>query len=298
MTQQNTAEDASWSEVAQGLIGTRGFYRENEKHSFTYIERSDVLCVTFDNLDIAMNKRTDRRPWGFGFIEKQGWSMLGAMANGWTWYRDPWVIDQFDALKQSGFFRQFRQVIFYGASMGGYAALVFSAACPGATVIAFSPQSTLDKTLVPWETRYVSAWGYDYSGPYGDAATTLHSARSISLFYDPYSELDKGHIDRLHGQNLRHYRCPFLGHRLGSLLQRMNVLQPMVLGAANHDLNQDQFHKLLQSRKSCRRYTVELVGRLIETSHPILAAQACRHVLKSGPDRFFSKTLKELGLAT
>ncbi|MFN3845754.1 MAG: hypothetical protein ACK4RZ_08020, partial [Paracoccaceae bacterium] len=174
-------EEGNWAQIATTLAGQDGFFRDSPDHSVLFIPRSDTLVVTFDNLDIAMGKREDRRPWGFGFIEKQGWSMLGVMANGWTWYRDPWVWQQFDDLRDTGFFKRFKRVVFYGASMGGYAACAFVAACPGADVVAISPQSTLDKALVPWETRYHTAWGRDYSGPYGDAAQVSAAAGQVFL---------------------------------------------------------------------------------------------------------------------
>lgn len=126
-------QDTEWPKIAKGLAGSDGFFREGPKnHSFLFMPRDpDTLIVTFDNLDLAMNKRDDRRPWGYEFIEKQGWSMLGVLAGGWTWYREPWVSEQFDQLRDDGFFDQFKRVVFYGASMGGYAAAAFSAACPG-----------------------------------------------------------------------------------------------------------------------------------------------------------------------
>ena len=187
--------DASWAEIAMGLAGPDGFYRDDGKHSFLFVPRGDTLVVTFDNLDIAMGKRDDRRPWGYTFIEKQGWSMLGVMANGWTWYRDDWVGAQFDALAAQAFFARFKRVVFYGASMGGYAACAFSGAHPGATVVAISPQSTLDKAVVPWETRYKTAWNRDFTGRYGDAALVSGAADRVMLFYDPYEPLDAGHAD-------------------------------------------------------------------------------------------------------
>lgn len=289
------AADPGWADIAADLVGPEGFYRENGTHSFTFIPRSDVLCVTFDNLDIAMNNRADRRPWGYGFIEKQGWSMLGVMAEGWTWYRDPWVFDEFDRLRDSGFFRRFRHVIFYGASMGGYAALSFSSACPGAQVVAFSPQTTLDKRIVPWESRYKAAWGYDYSGRYGDAADMTAPAHRVSLFYDPYMPLDKGHINRLAGDNLVHLRCPFMGHRLGSMLQQMGVLQPLVLSAMRSELSPQDLALRLRARRGFRRYRMELLQKAVEKGHRALAARLCRYALREGDDGFFRKTLKELG---
>ncbi|MEH7826726.1 hypothetical protein [Gemmobacter denitrificans] len=285
-----------WAEIAATLTGKDGWFRDSPDHSFLYVPRgSDTLVVTFDNLDIAMEKREERRPWGFGFIEKQGWSMLGVMANGWTWYRDPWVWDQFDDLATSDFFDRYKRVVFYGASMGGYAACAFSAACPGCEVVAISPQSTLDKTLVPWETRYVTAWNRDFSGPYGDAAQVSAAARRVTLLYDPYEPLDAGHVARFENPNVLKLRAPLLGHRLGSSLQQMGILSPITLGALNGTLSEVEFYRTLRARKSSSRYQKELFKKVLARGHVGLARRMGRWVLTRGDNRFIRKELAALG---
>ncbi|MCU0899834.1 MAG: hypothetical protein MUC82_04970 [Cypionkella sp.] len=286
--------ETSWGDIATRLAGPEGFYRESPDHSFVFIPRSDTLVVTFDNLDIAMGKREDRRPWGFSFIEKQGWSMLGVMANGWTWYRDPWVWQQFDALRAEGFFDRFRRVVFYGASMGGYAAAAFVAACPGADVVAISPQSTLDKTLVPFETRYHTAWGRDFSGPYGDAAQVSAAAGRVFLLYDPYEPLDSGHAARFTGANVVKLRAPLLGHRLGSSLQQMGILAPITLAALNGTLTPAEFYRSLRARKSFARYQRELFKRALDRGRPDLARKLGRWVLTRGDNRYIRQGLMSL----
>lgn len=286
--------EGSWAEIAVTLAGQDGFFRESPDHSFLFIQRSDTLVVTFDNLDIAMGKREDRRPWGFAFIEKQGWSMLGVMANGWTWYRDPWVWAQFDALRDSGFFKQFKRVVFYGASMGGYAASAFVAACPGADVVAISPQSTLDKSLVPWETRYHTAWGRDFSGPYGDAADVSRAAGRVFLLYDPYEPLDTGHADRFTGANVVKLRAPLMGHRLGSSLQQMGILSPITLAALNGTLTEAEFYRTLRARKTFARYQRELFKRALDRGRPGLARKLGRWVLTRGDNRYIRQGMQSL----
>lgn len=277
--------DDSWASIAASLAGPGGFYRDNGLHSFLHVPRGDTLVVTFDNLDIAMTKREDRRPWGFSFIEKQGWSMLGVMANGWTWYRDPWVWAQFDDLAATGYFQQFKRVVFYGASMGGYAACAFVAACPGADVVAISPQSTLDKTLVPWETRYSTAWDRDFSGTYGDASVASHAAGRVTMLYDPYERLDSGHANRFTHANVTKLRTPLLGHRLGSSLQQMGILAPITLAALNGTLTEAQFYQTLRARKTFPRYQRELFTRALAKGHPTLARKLGRWVLTRGDNR-------------
>lgn len=286
--------DPGWSDIARDLAGPAGFYREQGAHSFLFMPRGRTLVVTFDNLDIAMNKREERRPWGFHFIEKQGWSMLGVMAGGWTWYRDPWVGAEFDRLAAEGFFAQFERVVFYGASMGGYAACAFSAAHPGADVVAISPQSTLDKTLVPWETRYHTAWDRDWSGPYGDAAAASRAARRVSILYDPYEPLDAAHAARFDGANVVGLRAPMLGHRLGSSLHQMGILNQIILGALDGSLTEAEFYRTLRARRDFARYQRELFKRALERGHKQLARRIGRWVLRRGDNRYIRLEMQSL----
>ena len=286
---------AQWAGIAHDLAGDNGFFTDCGEHSFLFVPRGDVLVVTFDNLDIAMTKRDDRRPWGFGFIEAQGWSMLGVMANGWTWFRDGAVAREFDRLRDEGFFARFRRVVFYGASMGGYGAAAFSAAAPGSVVFAISPQSTLDKSVVPWEKRYRKAWGRDFSGPYGDAAEASRAAREVHLMYDPYVAPDAAHAARFTGPNVIRWRCPLLGHRLGSSLHQMGVLQEIARRAIEGDLDRPGFYRLLRRRRTFSRYLRELANLALDRGRPGLARRVCRHALATHPgDRHFTRLLKRL----
>ena len=280
-------DDAAWDDIATRLAGDDGFYRPGpEGHSFLFIPRSDdTLVVTFDNLDITMNKREDRRPWGYSFIKEQGWSMLGVLAGGWTWYRNPWVSEQFDELRESGFFNQFKRVVFYGASMGGYAACAFSAAAPGADVVAISPQTTLDKSIVPWETRYKVAWDRDFSGTYGDAAQASAAANKVYILYDPYEPLDSGHVARFENDNVEYLRAPLLGHRLGSSLNQMGILSPIILGALSGTLTSQDYYQMLRTRKTFPRYQRELFSRAVDKDHTQLAKRLGEYILAHNENR-------------
>ena len=288
------ADDGGWATIARDLAGANGFYRANDSHSFLFIPRGKVLVVTFDNLDLAMGKREDRRPWGFSFIEKQGFSMLGVMANGWTWYRDPWVSDQFDDLAATGFFAGFDRVVFYGASMGGYAACAFSGAAPGADVVAISPQSTVDRSVVPWETRYKTVWGADFSGKYGDAALVSGAARRVTLLYDPFEPLDAGHANRFNLPNTLKLRANLMGHRLGSSLLQMGILTPIILEALGGTLTEAGFYHLLRARRRFPRYQRELFHRLVARGHPGLARQLGAYLLRQGDNRAIRQAMAAL----
>ncbi len=283
-----------WAMIARRLAGSEGFYREGAEHALLFVPRGRVLVVTFDNLDIAMEKRDDRRPWGFAFIEKQGWSMLGVTAAGWTWFRDPWVVAEFARLRDTGFFAGFDRVVFYGASMGGYAAAAFVGFCPGADVVAISPQSTLDPALVHWETRYRTARDRDFSGPTGDAALASAAAGRVILLFDPYERLDAAHVARFTAPNAVKLRAPMMGHRLGSSLQQMGILSRIILAALDGSLSEAEFYRALRARKTSPRYQRELFRRALARGHVALARRLARWVLTRGDHRYIRKALADL----
>ncbi len=282
--------DQQWSAIAKDLAGKDGFFTDLGEHSFLYVPRGKTLVVTFDNLDIAMTKRDTRRPWGFEFIEAQNWSMLGVMANGWTWFRDDAVTTEFDRLKKSGFFKQFTRVVFYGASMGGYGAAAYSSAANGATVFAISPQSTLDKSIVPWEMRYKTVWNRDFSGAYGDASLVSDAAETVHIMYDPYVKPDAAHAARFTGKNVKFWRCPHLGHRLGSSLHQMGILSEIAQKCINGTLDDTTFYQLLRKRRSFARYLRELANLALERNHPALARKVLEHTKQQG----FAKLARQM----
>ncbi len=178
--------------------------------------------------------------------------------------------------------------------MGGYAACAFAPAHPGCDVIAISPQSTLDPAVVPWETRYAAARAYDFSGPYGDAALGVAAAGRAFVLFDPHTALDAAHAARLQGPQVVHLRAPLLGHRLGSSLNQMGVLQPLLCAALDGTLTPLRFHKALRARHRFHRYQRELFDAALRRGRPGLARRVAVWALAQGPNPPLARSLREL----
>ncbi len=84
----------------------------------------------------------DRDGWGFRWLVRQGFNVLSVKPQANDWYRDESLRAVFRAFYRDRVFADFRRTVFYGGSMGGFAALAFSTVAPGAAVIAMNPQST------------------------------------------------------------------------------------------------------------------------------------------------------------
>ncbi|MGH1464723.1 MAG: SAM-dependent methyltransferase [Cognatishimia sp.] len=268
-------------------LGTReGFFEElGDQHSALFIDKGDTLIVTFENLDHVYDFTEDRMPWGHRFVTGRGWSMLGMMAHDWTWYRDEAVFDFFDRLRDEGFFDRFKKIVFYGASMGGYAAAAFSAAAPGSTVILISPQATLDREIAPWEHRYLKAWRRSFDTRYGYAPDMVKTADKVFLFFDPRMPQDAMHATLFQGDNIHRYRCRFFGHRMASLWGKMGVLKDVIDSCLDGSLRPAKFYALMRKRRDTARYLREFLDTLEKSEKPQRVAIFCKAVLarRRGP---------------
>lgn len=282
------ASPDEWRAHLEEIGAREGFFRQiGDRHSALYVQRGDTLIVTFENLDHVYERGIDRMPWGYGFVAANGWSMLGMMAHGFTWYRDEDVYAFFDDLRDSGFFERFERVIFYGASMGGYAAAAFSAAAPGATVITISPQATLSREIAPWETRYRKAWRRDFSTRYGYAPDMVAEARQMVLFYDPVEPLDAMHAALFSGPNVMKLRCRYFGHRIASMWVRMGVLKPIIHDCVDGTMTPARFYAYLRGRRDDMKYQRAMLGRLQQAGNPARIATLCEAILaRRGAPRF------------
>lgn len=282
----------------EGIGFDKGFFESlGSQHSALYVKGSEEngrnLIVTFENLDDVDKDKEDRMPWGYGFVSGQGWSMLGMMAHDWTWYRDQAVYDFFDRLEDDGFFDEFDSVIFYGASMGAYAAAAFSSCCPNSTVVLLSPQATLSRDITSWETRYRKAWKRNFTNKYGYAPDECKSAKQVFLFYDPLSPLDAMHAALFQGENITKFKCRFMGHRIASLWQRMGILKDVILGCFDNSLTHHTFYSLLRARLHNPRYQKEMLNRLEQKGRPHLIWRYTTAVLNTRRGPVFRKALNK-----
>ncbi len=269
-----------WRDELAQMGADHGFYEDiGSQHTALFVRRGKTLIVTFENLDHVYENSEERMPWGFNFVESRGWSFLGLMAHDWTWYRDEDVFDFFDRLRDEGFFKGFDNVVFYGASMGAYAAATFSAAAPGATVIAISPQATLSRDIAGWETRYVKAWKRDFSSRYAYAPEMVKSADKMFLFYDPTYQLDAMHTALFQSPNVQKFKCRFLGHRIASFWISLGLLKTIIEDSVDGTLTQDAFYKMMRARRESPRFQRELLTRLKDAKRHGLLIKLCEWVL-------------------
>ncbi|EPX79235.1 hypothetical protein [Litoreibacter arenae] len=243
----------------------RGWFRSYGEYAASFVERgNEQLVVSFDNLSQAGNDAYAREPWAQKFCADRDFSHLGIYAQEPTWFRNAELIEHLETLRDEGFFTGFDKVAFVGTSMGAFGALTFSSLAPGATVVAFSPQTTLDEKKVPWESRFGKGRAADWTLPYSDAAQQTKSADQVYLIYDQFHEGDRKHVERLKGRNLVHLKGAGLGHKSALVLSRMNVLKDVMEGAVLGTLTELEFYRAIRARKDIYLYRQAMEGYLTD----------------------------------
>lgn len=232
-----------------------GFIEKTNRHSLMFVKRlRPVLLVSFDNLSNVTDTSPERGPWAFKFALDHHISHLGVFAHGKQWYRDPQLITRMQQLADNGFFAGYDRVVFAGSSMGAFAALVFASLVPGAHVLAFNPQSTLDPELVPWEDRYWIGRRQDWTLPLSDAHGNLGNCGPVSVFYDPYFAPDHMHFERLVGPNVTAYKCWFSNHKSAVFLRKIDALKPLMHAGLFGQITEPMFYELYRRRRNLPWY--------------------------------------------
>lgn len=271
-----------------------GFFWEGETNSLFFEPFGKRLVVSFENVS-QVKLEGPRWPWGYKFLSQTlGCSVLGVMASKRNWYRSPFVHESFDYLRDSQFFQQFDEILFYGASMGGFGALTYSRSAPGSKIFAIAPQSTLDRAIVPKETRWGWTEHLDWNGNYADAAEATQLAHEVTVLYDPYFKPDVTQVGRLQGGNVRKLRMPFFGHQLPNALATMGLLKPVIAGIFDASLTDEHFYKLLRARRDLPRFQHDLLMKAEEKRHLKLAVQVCEYTLRKRRARNIRNTLERL----
>lgn len=241
-----------------------GFYEKIGLHALIYVARDpEVLVVTFDNLSDAGYPGYDVRAWAEKFIRENGWSHLGIVAQGPTWYRCAALIARMEALRDAGLFARYSRVLMAGASMGGFGALVFADLAPGCDVIAFSPQTTLIADRVPWERRFRKGRAQDWTLPRSDALEHVGQAGRVWVVCDPFLEPDVKQFARLPQDKAVMLKAFGLGHKTALMLRRMDLVKPVMAKAVAGDLTPEWFYRATRVRKDLYLYRKEMEEHLV-----------------------------------
>jgi hypothetical protein len=278
-----------WLDRAATAVGDDGYMQPlGDNHAALFCERKPVLLVTFETFDRLETLSDKAQPFGWTLLDALGWSHLGLLSHGDTWFRDARVFGYFDRLIDDGFFDEFEQVIFYGAGACGYAAAAFSVAAPGARVLMLRPQATLDPRVTEWDDRYLAMRRTSFTDRYGYAPDMLDAADTAVLLYDPEIELDAMHSALFNRANVLRFRTRHLGYSVEDTLAQMGVLPRILAQLSAGRLTRQSLAALWRKRRDEQGYLFPLLRRLVTEQRDGLTVRFCENALarKRGGPRY------------
>ena len=263
-------------------------------HHAVFREEGDTLLVSFESFPGIQATSETGYPLGEAVAEGQGWSHLSLISRGDTWFRDGEVFTFIDQLNDDGFFDDFDRVIFYGAGPCGYAAAAFSVASPGAIVVLLQPQATLGPRVTEWDDRFTEMRRVSFTDRYGFAPRLTDGAQAVHLFYDPREPLDAMHSALFERPNVTRYRMPSMGSALQADFCTLDLLEPVLTGAAEGRLDRLTFARLYRRRRDHIPYLRRLLAQLERVERTYLLKLLCLNVTERLPGPRFRRVLRTI----
>jgi hypothetical protein len=200
------------------------------------------------------------------------------------WFRQPTAPALIRALEERGFFRRFRRVVLTGASMGGFAALNFAPLIPEARVLAFSPQSTMNKVIAPYEARFPYAVKRsNWEGmPFLDAAAAVPYIRRGVVIYDPFVPEDRAHAARLAAANMQMLRVPFCTHEAIRVILKTGTFPLLINALIDGDGAGPGFWQAFRARRSVTKWQRAVLAVAANRGRHGLVIRAAEAMLRLG----------------
>ncbi len=225
-----------------------------------YPKNTDNIIVTFQAYDKNVIRR-NKYGWGVRFLIEKDISILAIRPKENNWYRGEDLLDFMESDFIGEMLSAYKRHLFSGESMGGFAALVFSSIVAHSEVLAFNPQSTLNKDVVTWKIRFKEALEQDWTGRFSDA-NKLH-LHKVFLVYDYYNDIDRMHAARIGGDEVKHLHLNHVGHSVTTSLVEARLLKNIMTMFLENCLNDTGFKAIQKSMKNLKSYQKKKIEYLI-----------------------------------
>lgn len=266
-------------------------YKQNEKILFSGDDvrvvsniidgARGVLVVSFPSADPKQG--LDRPGFGSRWLYELGLSSVAVKVSYNHWFQTP----EMDAALASiaAIAGDFDRVVTYGSSMGAYGAIACSKAVGAHTVLAVSPQWSIDPERIPWDRRWLeeSSRIARHHGFVRDKMNEIATDGDVLVIADPWD------IDAIHARHIlmdvakgNWISIPGSGHPAMSLLKEYKMVSRFMRSILIEGRCPDDWRAEIRiKRRMAQRYWLSLAKAAAArgTRGRILAAKAAKHAL-------------------
>ncbi|MCF9045477.1 hypothetical protein [Acinetobacter nectaris] len=222
-------------------------------------------------------------------LMKYDYNVIGIMPKEKSWFPVESMQNMMEAV--APYLAQFKTVIGYGGSMGGYAVLKYSKFLNMSRAIAFVPQFTIDPQEVE-DRRYAEFFDVSLHRDMKIQEQDVSKDIDYIIVYDPYYENDREHYLKIKQilPAVMTLNLPFTGHEALSVLASSSLLNDFI----RHDLDQPYFYEQMrQVKKNSKFYYRNVIGNLMSRH-----SKALGRILKNNDlqldAQYLDPTLKQL----
>ncbi|WP_311274789.1 hypothetical protein [Methylobacterium sp. WCS2018Hpa-22] len=213
------------------------------------------LLITFNDAGDA-GRSDGSSYWGAKLVEKNSISCIGIVSTKRDWY-DPDDMESLCVLLRP-YIEPHTQIITYGNSMGGYAALRFSGLLKATHVIAVAPQASIDPEIVnSFDIRFRK----NFIGRGGKLIKSDDISGKVWVAYDPRLALDVGHVELISEAcpAVRRVAVPYTGHNSIFAFRGSQQTQDIISAVLADDLT--AVNKLVhKTRRNAWQYAYNLAN--------------------------------------
>ncbi len=219
---------------------------------------------------------------------KYQYNVIGVMPKQKSWFPQASMIELAKAI--SPILKGFKNIVGYGGSMGGYAAIKYSNLLNMNRVIAFVPQYSIDPEHVE-DRRYAEFFDSVANKDMQIQPQDVDSAREYVIVYDPYFSIDREHYLKIKEllPSLHTIHLPFTGHEALSVLASSSLLHDFI----EHDFDEIYFYQQVRKVKKQSKFYFRNVLAHVLTQHDEMLLKILRQNDFQLDERYFDNLLKQ-----
>ena len=219
---------------------------------------------------------------------KYQYNVIGIMPKQKSWFPQASMIEL--AKTVSPVLQGFKNIVGYGGSMGGYAAIKYSNLLNMNRVIAFVPQYSIDPTQVE-DRRYAEFFDAVANKDMQIQLPDVDAAREYVIVYDPYFSIDREHYLKIKEllPNLHTIHLPFTGHEALSVLASSSLLHDFI----EHEFDEIYFYQQVRKVKKQSKFYFRNVLAHVLTHHDDMLVKILRQNDFQLDERYFDNPLKQ-----
>ena len=221
-------------------------------------------------------------------LAKHEFNVIGIMPKQKSWFPESSILAMFAAIED--FIAPFKTRIGYGGSMGGYAAIKYSALLQLDRVVALVPQYSINPDQVE-DLRYNMFFHAELNATMQIQAHDVSAECEYIVVYDPYCEEDRAHYLKLEQvlPQIQTLNLPFTGHDAIAVLASSELLNDFLL----HEFDAPYFYqKIRQVKKNSKFYYRKVIENLLPRHKNALGSILINNDLQLD-HQFFDLKLKQ-----